>query len=156
MVLQKNLNGPGLQRQPAAVVQSFQKCSIDTFLGTGLKFLDSASELPQEEFIERRARLAEALAQDKIDAFIAEPGYTLKYYANISQPEWEVWEPEERPMLMIVQPFLNHSTCRVSPKVTFLAPHFEVSRVKLLGMPFDEELNFVAWEEHVCSTKNLE
>lgn len=44
------------------------------------------------DFEERRDRLARALVVEDADAFVVEPGYTFKYYANVSQPEWEVWE----------------------------------------------------------------
>jgi Xaa-Pro aminopeptidase len=113
-----------------------------------VKFLDSVSPLPLDEFVERRIRLAEALVADQIDGFVVEPGYTFQYYANISQKDWEVWEPEERPFLMVVQPEVDSSTGIVSPVTTFLAPSFEVERAKLLGMPFIGELTFVSWEEH--------
>jgi Xaa-Pro aminopeptidase len=96
--------------------------------------------------VERRDNLAAALVQDGIDAFIVEPGYTFQYYANISQKDWEVWEPEERPFLMVVRPLKTRTG--VEAKVTFLAPSFEVERARLLGMPFVDELQFVAWEEH--------
>ena len=96
----------------------------------------------------RRQRLAAALLADRIDAFIVEPGYTFQYYANVSQRDWEVWEPEERPFLMVVQP-----NSEGKAKTRFLAPSFEVERARLLGMPFDEggvegSLEFVGWEEH--------
>jgi Xaa-Pro aminopeptidase len=135
-------------RQWPSTIDEFQSCSIKGFLSTGLKFLDTASELPIEEFEERRTRLAKALVADGIDAFIAEPGYTFKYYANISQPEWEVWEPEERPFLMVVQPSVNEATGEITPFTRFLAPSFEVERARLLDMPFKDELLFVPWEEH--------
>ena len=101
-----------------------------------------------EEFVQRRNRLAEALVADRVDAFIVEPGYTFQYHANISQKDWEVWEPEERPFLMIVEPSKDSSTGKVSAVSTFLAPRFEVERVKLLGMPLQEALRIVPWEEH--------
>lgn len=44
------------------------------------------------EYQSRRDRLANALVADGADAFLVEPGYTFKYYANVSQVEWEVWE----------------------------------------------------------------
>ena len=44
------------------------------------------------DFEERRDRLAHALVVEDADAFVVEPGYTFKYFANVSQPEWEVWE----------------------------------------------------------------
>lgn len=96
----------------------------------------------------RRNNLAIALAADGVDAFIVEPGYTFQYYANISQKDWEVWEPEERPFLMVVQPSQNAETGDTEAHVKFLAPSFEVERAKLLGMPFEDELEFVGWEEH--------
>lgn len=45
-----------------------------------------------QDFEERRVRLAQALLTEGVDAFVVEPGFTFKYYANVSQPEWEVWE----------------------------------------------------------------
>ncbi|CZR66264.1 probable xaa-Pro dipeptidase [Phialocephala subalpina] len=125
----------------------FQKCSINNFLSTGLPFLDNAAPLPISEFVQRRNNLAVALHADKIDAFIVEPGYTFQYYANISQPDWEVWEPEERPFLMVVQPEVGEDG-QVKARTRFLCPTFEVERARLLGMPFVDELEFVSWEEH--------
>ena len=101
-----------------------------------------------EEFIERRNNLANALNADHVDAFIVEPGYTFQYYANISQKDWEVWEPEERPFLMIVQACRNSTTGEIYSVTSFLAPKFEVERVKLLNMPFKESPKIVPWEEH--------
>jgi Xaa-Pro aminopeptidase len=126
----------------------FQKCSIKNLLGTELKFLDSASPLPLDEFVQRRTRLAEALVADNVDAFVVEPGYTFQYYNNISQKDWELWEPEERPFLMVVQPQVDLTTGTVNAITKFLAPSFEVERVKLLGMPFKEDIAMVPWEEH--------
>ena len=73
-------------------LESFQQCSIHNLLSTDLYFLDTASPIEVEDYEERRSRLANALVEDGVDAFVVEPGYTFKYYANISQPEWEVWE----------------------------------------------------------------
>lgn len=87
------------------------------------------------------------MVADSIDAFIVEPGYTFQYYANISQKDWEVWEPEERPFLMVVQPIVGENG-RVKARTRFLCPSFEVERARLLGMPFVDELEFVSWEEH--------
>jgi Xaa-Pro aminopeptidase len=137
-----------ISRESTLSVANFQECSIKKFQATGFPFLDSASPLPVQEFVERRDRLAKALVADGVDAFIVEPGYTFQYYANISQPDWEVWEPEERPFLMVVQPQKNESTGDIFAKTTFLAPAFEVVRVKLLEMPFEEDLDIIPWEEH--------
>lgn len=73
-------------------LESFQQCSINNLRETGLYFLDTASPVSVADYQERRDRLANALVADGVDAFVVEPGYTFKYYANVSQPEWEVWE----------------------------------------------------------------
>lgn len=113
--------------------------------------MDDVLPLPVEEFAERRLRLAKSLISANIDAFIVEPGYTFQYYANISQKDWEVWEPEERPFLMIIQADEDEVTGEVKARTKFLAPSFEVERVRLLGMPFqagEKELEIIGWEEH--------
>ncbi|GKZ23897.1 hypothetical protein AbraIFM66951_010429 [Aspergillus brasiliensis] len=135
--------------QPSSVSRyhAFEKCSIENLRETGYYFLDTAAPITVEEFDERRNRLARALIADGADAFVVEPGYTFKYYANVSQPEWEVWEPEERPFLMVVQPY-RHSSGLVTAKTTFLAPSFEAERARLLNMPFLEPIEIIPWEEH--------
>lgn len=129
-------------------VASFQRCSISRFLKTGLPFLNDAAPITAQEFVQRRDNLARALIADSVDAFVVEPGYTFQYYANISQKDWEVWEPEERPFLMVVKPVVDaHGDVKAA--TSFLAPSFEVTRAKLLGMPgVEDETQFVAWEEH--------
>ncbi|KAF7865356.1 hypothetical protein EAF04_006333 [Stromatinia cepivora] len=128
--------------------ETFRKCSVNTFLETGLPWLETASPIVLQEFIQRRNNLAVALETDGIDAFIVEPGYTFQYYANISQKDWEVWEPEERPFLMVITPHFDTTLSKVVAKTSFLAPHFEEGRVRMLGMPFEEDLSIITWEEH--------
>ncbi|KAI1463362.1 Creatinase/aminopeptidase [Daldinia caldariorum] len=124
-----------------------QRCAIDNLHGD-LSFLDGASPIGKFEFLERRDRLARALAVSDVDAFVLEPGYTFQYYGNISQSDWEPWEPEERPFLMVILPVTSESGA-VSAKTAFLAPHFEEGRVRMLGIPSREpELDIVTWEEH--------
>lgn len=55
-----------------------------------------------------------------------------RYYGNVSQVDWEPWEPEERPFLMLVLPQISSSGI-VTGKTAFLAPHFEEGRVRMLG-----------------------
>lgn len=69
-------------------LSDFQQCAISRFLDTGLPFLDGVSPIGVSDFEERRNRLAQALVAEDADAFVVEPGYTFKYYANVSQPEW--------------------------------------------------------------------
>ncbi|KAF7909790.1 uncharacterized protein EAF01_003508 [Botrytis porri] len=128
--------------------EKFRRCSVYTFLETGLPWLETASPIVLSEFIQRRDNLAVALESDGLDAFIVEPGYTFQYYANVSQKTWEVWEPEERPFLMVITPHFDTSLKRVVAKTSFLAPYFEEGRVRMLGMPFEEDLYIVTWEEH--------
>lgn len=73
-------------------LDDFQECSIRNLQDTGLYFLDTAVPVSIQDYEERRQRLAQALVSDGVDAFVVEPGFTFKYYANVSQPEWEVWE----------------------------------------------------------------
>ncbi|RJE24002.1 Metallopeptidase family M24 [Aspergillus sclerotialis] len=137
-----------LQSLSSSRLESFQQCSIDNLLNTGLYFLDTASPISVADYEERRDRLASALVADGVDAFVVEPGYTFKYYANVSQPEWEVWEPEERPFLMIVQPTQDQKTGEIKANTSFLCPSFEAERALLLGMPFSEPIQIIPWEEH--------
>ncbi|KAB2579345.1 putative peptidase [Lasiodiplodia theobromae] len=127
-------------------VARVQKCSISN-LHSDLSFLD-VSPITADEFIARRDNLARALHADGVDAFVLEPGYTFQYYGNISQQDWEPWEPEERPMLMIVEPVHNSSTGTIVAKTSFLSPAFEEGRVRMLGIPAKGELDIVTWEEH--------
>lgn len=73
------------------LLKNFQDCSIANLAATNLTFLDTASPLPVSEFVNRRDRLAQALHNQGLDAFLVEPGYTFSYYANVTQPDWEVW-----------------------------------------------------------------
>jgi Xaa-Pro aminopeptidase len=129
-------------------IAMFEKCSIRNFRATNFSFLDGVQALRVEEFVDRRDRLAQALYNDGIDAFLIEPGYTFQYYANISQKEWEVWEPEERPFLMVVRPVRNVNGKDIKASVTFLVPSFEEARARLLDMPFNDEIRTVTYEEH--------
>lgn len=58
-------------------VDAVQQCSIDN-LKSDLWFLDDAVPIEAEEFLERRDRLAKALAVNGVDAFVLEPGYTFQ------------------------------------------------------------------------------
>ncbi|KAF2657388.1 peptidase M24 [Lophiostoma macrostomum CBS 122681] len=131
----------------------FQKCSIENYLATNLTFLQTAERPPLEEYILRRDNLAKALVADSVDAFVVEPGYTFSYYANITQPEWEVWEPEERPFLMIIRPNETpddpgSDSISITANTTFLVPHFEEERARLLDMPFPEDIFTITYEDH--------
>lgn len=127
--------------------EKFKSCSIDTYRATGLEFLDTAERPPVDEYVLRRNNLARALAVEEVDAFMVEPGYTFSYYANITQPQWEVWEPEERPFVMVIRPE-KLSNGNIIANTSFLVPHFEETRARLLKMPFKEDIHTVTYEEH--------
>lgn len=140
-------NAPWYQPEDrSAEIDKVQQCSIDN-LKSDLSFLDNAIPIEAGEFLKRRDSLARALADNGVDAFVLEPGYTFQYYGNISQPDWEPWEPEERPFLMLILP--EDTPDGIVAKTAFLSPHFEEGRVRMLGIPSrDEELDIVIWEEH--------
>ena len=150
-------SGLPLQDVPTRL-RPFQDCSIDNILATNLSFLSTASPLSASEFVSRRDRLAEALVKDGLDAFLVEPGHTFQYYANVTQQDWEPWEPEERPFVMIIQPALhtnkssgdvdNDSETIIRANTTFLVPSFEAERAKLLQMPLEGDIHVVTYEEH--------
>lgn len=145
-----NLDSRSLPLNPVASrLQAFQNCSLHSLLAGNLSFLYTAHPLPVSEFVTRRTRLADALWRDEVDAFIVEPGYTFSYYANITQKDWEVWEPEERPFLMVVQALSPELMSKhATVETTFLVPSFEAERARLLGMPFEQPINVVTYEEH--------
>lgn len=133
--------------EPNTSLRDVLKCATDN-IHADLSFLDSAKPIQADEFIERRDRLARALVASDADAFVLEPGFAFQYYGNISQVDWEPWEPEERPFLMLILPEFSQSG-NVSAKTAFLAPHFEEGRVRMLGIPSrDDNLDIVVWEEH--------
>lgn len=61
---------------------SFESCSVNAILSTGLPFLATAAPLPLAEFTNRRNNLARALVAEGVDAFVVEPGYTFSYYGT--------------------------------------------------------------------------
>ncbi|OAL51279.1 peptidase M24 [Pyrenochaeta sp. DS3sAY3a] len=128
-------------------LERFRKCSIHTYLDTGLGFLETAERPTLDEYILRRNNLAQALVADGVDAFVVEPGFTFSYYANVTQRDWEPWEPEERPFLMVIRPTLSEEGETVA-NTSFLVPHFEETRARLLGMPFEHDIHTITYEEH--------
>ncbi|KAF2491350.1 metallopeptidase family M24 [Lophium mytilinum] len=129
-----------------SAIDRVQQCSIDT-IQRDTSFLHDAHPITSHEFIDRRNKLAKALAASGVDGFVLEPGYTFEYYGNISQTSWEPWEPEERPFLMIVEPRVEDGG-QIHAKTSFLSPKFEEGRVRMLGIPSEHSLNIVTWEEH--------
>lgn len=59
-----------------STVDKVQQCAIDN-LHADLSFLD-VEPIKADEFIDRRDRLAQALVDSNVDAFVLEPGYTFQ------------------------------------------------------------------------------
>jgi Xaa-Pro aminopeptidase len=135
-------------------IERVQQCSIANFQKDPY-FLENSVPITSAEFVERRNRLAAALHVSGVDGFVLEPGYTFQYYGNISQTDWEPWEPEERPFLMIVQPETSSTSGKIVAKTSFLSPHFEEGRVRMLGIPSHGELDIKVWEEHWSPYRTL-
>lgn len=134
-------------RQSQSKFERFRRCSVDRYLATGLEFLHGVNPPPLEEYILRRDNVANALIAEGLDAFVVEPGFAFSYFANVTQQQWEPWEPEERPFLMIIRP-QRLQNGQVIANTSFLVPHFEEMRARLLGMPFEEEIHAITYEEH--------
>ncbi|KAK0458494.1 peptidase M24 [Desarmillaria tabescens] len=77
--------------------------------------------------------LGETLTALNASAYIAEPGASALYYANVSTSHWHL---SERPLLLIVD---------ASAQITVLTPKFEGTRARLLHIPSD--VKWVEWAE---------
>ncbi|KAK7752873.1 hypothetical protein SLS62_005215 [Diatrype stigma] len=86
------------------------------------------------EFLARQSRLADALEDAGVDAFIAEPSASSEYYANISA----TFELSERPFLMIIDK---------TGQFAYLVPTFEAGRIAGLDMVYGGEKKVIAWRE---------
>ncbi|KAH6655372.1 peptidase M24, structural domain-containing protein [Truncatella angustata] len=89
--------------------------------------------IERSEFFERQDRLASALKDAGVDAFIAEPSASTAYYANIS----DTFELSERPFLVILDKEAQFS---------YLVPTFEAGRIANLDMIYKDK-KVIAWAE---------
>ncbi|KAF7527845.1 hypothetical protein G7054_g10358 [Neopestalotiopsis clavispora] len=89
--------------------------------------------IERSEFLERQSRLAAALRDAGVDAFVAEPSASTTYYANISY----TFELSERPFLMILDKDAQFS---------YLVPKFEAGRIAGLDMVYEDK-KVIAWPE---------
>lgn len=99
--------------------------------------------IPSRSYIERQDALARTLASLNAAAYIAEPGASAEYFANISSSHWHL---SERPLLLVVQPTTDeHGETRAN--VSVLTPYFEETRARLLPIPSDAGVTYTAWPE---------
>ncbi|KAI0035730.1 peptidase M24, partial [Vararia minispora EC-137] len=87
------------------------------------------SPIPRSDFLARQQSLAETLHAFNASAYIAEPGASAGYFANLAGASWHL---SERPLLLVVAPALAPDGS-VSPRVTVVTPAFEATRAK--GLP---------------------
>lgn len=69
------------------------------------------------------------------------------FSTDVTQQQWEVWEPEERPFIMVVRPHQTASG-HIVANTSFLVPAFEAERARLLKMPFAQDLDLITYEEY--------
>ncbi|PCH38133.1 Creatinase/aminopeptidase [Wolfiporia cocos MD-104 SS10] len=103
------------------------------------------SPIPAESFVARQQALAETLHTLGASAYIAEPGASAAYFANLSKSQWFL---SERPLLLIISPKMDLED-RVHAQVSILTPAFEATRAKLLSIPSESEIAYPAWPEDV-------
>ncbi|RDW89246.1 putative mitochodrial aminopeptidase II [Coleophoma cylindrospora] len=89
--------------------------------------------ITRPEFLERQSRMASALKDAGVDAFIAEPSASSAYLANISYS----YELSERPFLMIIDQEAQFS---------YLVPKFEAGRIANLAMVYEDK-KVIEWPE---------
>ena len=99
--------------------------------------------IPTSSFIERQDSLARALQSLNASAYIAEPGASAGFFANLSHSSWHL---SERPLLLIVQPQVNAQGL-VRANISILTPAFEETRAKLLSIPNADGITYIAWPE---------
>ncbi|KAK7060257.1 hypothetical protein VNI00_001022 [Paramarasmius palmivorus] len=103
----------------------------------------NSTPIQASEFHTRQKALAGILHSLEASAYIAEPGASALYYANVSSSQWHL---SERPLLVVVTPKVTTANGAVDPLITILAPKFEATRASLLDIPFDG-IQYVHWPE---------
>lgn len=102
------------------------------------------SPIQQSSFLDRQQALAETLHALNGSAYIAEPGASAAYFANLSSSSWHL---SERPLLLIVTPNVDEAG-KIHARVSILTPSFEATRAKLLPIPSASNVTYPEWPEH--------
>lgn len=119
---------------------------INTFSSSGSKLSPhcaNVSPIQEFSFYARQRSLAQELFNANAAAYIAEPGPSAAYFANISNSHWRL---SERPLLLIVSPVVDDHG-EVQANISVLSPKFETTRAKLLPIPGQSPPNFFEWAE---------
>ena len=126
----------GFNRLKPTVLSAFS--STPTFAEIS-GYCSHVPPIPAEEFLERQQQLVDTLLSLNASAYIAEPGPSAHYYANLSS-----WGLSERPLLLIISPDVSSR-----PNVTILTPAFEESRARLMTIPSRKFVSYATWREEV-------
>lgn len=116
---------------------------VDVF-GELASYCSHVDPISTSEFYSRQQTLAEALFSMNASAYIAEPGASALYYANVSSSSWSL---SERPLLLLLSPNIEDDGT-VTPQISLLTPSFEATRAKLLPLPA-KEVSYPEWPEEV-------
>ncbi|RDX56599.1 peptidase M24 [Lentinus brumalis] len=96
-----------------------------------------------DSFLARQDALARTLHSLNVAAYIAEPGASAGFFANLSRSHWGL---SERPLLLIIQPQTgDEGTVRAN--VSILTPAFEETRARTLPIPSDAGVTYTSWAE---------
>ncbi len=101
--------------------------------------------ISSQSFVSRQDSLADTLHSLGAAAYIAEPGASAGFFANLSHSHWGL---SERPLLLIVQPQADDQGV-IRANVSILTPAFEKTRAQGLLIPSDAEVTYTAWPEDV-------
>lgn len=118
--------------------------------GRGIDFSHLASRctdispIQHSSFLDRQQSLAETLHALNASAYIAEPGASAAYFANLSSSSWHL---SERPLLLIVTPNVDEAG-KLHARVSILTPSFEATRAKFLPIPSASNVTYPEWPEH--------
>ncbi len=99
--------------------------------------------IARDSFITRQDSLAQTLRALGVSAYVAEPGASAGYYANLTGSHWGL---SERPLLLIVQP-QEAADGSVRANISILTPAFEKTRARLLPIPSKSRVTYTAWPE---------
>ncbi|QRV89524.1 Metallopeptidase family M24 [Ceratobasidium sp. AG-Ba] len=97
-----------------------------------------------QTFVDRQVALARVLHENGIGAYVAEPGASATYFANVSTRQWHT---SERVFLVAISPVVDEDHGNVRARVSVLAPKFEEDRARLLGIPSMDPIEYVTWAE---------
>ncbi|KZT28494.1 peptidase M24 [Neolentinus lepideus HHB14362 ss-1] len=113
---------------------------------------DHCADIPpisSAEFTGRQLSLVRMLHSLNASAYVAEPGASAEFYANISNAQWHL---SERPLLLVISPSVESTggadgDYGVQAKLSILTPTFEATRAKLLHVPSTYAIEYAEWPE---------